>query len=537
MNITENINSHSKKNPNKIALQYKVKGNYNTLTFLELENLSNIYANGLQECGFKKGDKTLLFIRPSLDFHAIVFALFKLGVIPILIDPGMGRKNLLDAISKSKPIGLIAEPEVHLLSLFFRDKFKSIKIKVSSKYIPLSKAITISSLKKSTSNYLCEDMDKDELAAILFTSGGTGAPKGVEYTHNIFSKQTEILEDLFKLNINDIDLPGFPLFSLFTLCIGMTSCIPNMDPSKPAKANPKKLVENINHYKCTFIAGSPAIWENVANYCIANNLKLPSVKYVVMFGAPVSVSLHKTFINILPKGTTYTPYGATESLPIANISGKIILNETASLTEQGKGTCVGKAVLGTDIKVIKISDNKISNINEIEELKELDIGEIIVQGDVVTKSYFNLIKETEISKIYDIENNKVWHRVGDLGYLDNQKRLWFCGRKSHRISINNKLNCSINFESIINTHQDVEKSAMINYGTKDAPKVGIAVILKSTSKNKENIKKNILDFALKNDLTKDLNNVFFCKKFPVDIRHNIKIDRLKLGKLASQGNL
>ena len=177
----------------------------------------------------------------------------------------------------------------------------------------------LSMLERAKTGFESAQLEPDETAAILFTSGGTGRPKGVVYTHKIYYEQTRLLQELFSLDENEIDFPCFPLFSLFTLCMGMTSCIPDMNPSQPAKADPKQLLRNITDNKVTFMAGSPAIWEALGSYCIKNNLTLPSVKYLVMFSAPVRNELHRRFSRILPNGATYTPYGATESLPVANI--------------------------------------------------------------------------------------------------------------------------------------------------------------------------------------------------------------------------
>lgn len=137
MNIADRFTQIARINQQKVAVKYPRRAgnkyNYDTITFGELESLSNKYANGLSKIGFNRGSKTLLFVRPSLKFPALVFALFKLGVVPVLIDPGMGRKNLLAAIEEIAPEGLIAESEVHLLSLIFSKAFKSVKFKVTTK--------------------------------------------------------------------------------------------------------------------------------------------------------------------------------------------------------------------------------------------------------------------------------------------------------------------------------------------------------------------------------------------------------------------
>jgi acyl-CoA synthetase (AMP-forming)/AMP-acid ligase II len=325
MNIADRFDEIAKIYYNKVAVRYPrrigKKYRYDSITFGELATLTNKYANGLAEIGFHRGSKTLLFVRPSLQFPALVFALFKLGVVPVLIDPGMGRKNLLAAIEEIAPQGLIAEPEVHLMRIFFSKSFKSVKFKVTTKGVKIGNCFPLAALEKSKSSFESAQLEPDEMAAILFTSGGTGRPKGVVYTHKIYTEQTRLLQELFNLSDSEIDLPCFPLFSLFTLCMGMTSCIPDMNPSQPAKADPQKLIQNIMDNKVTFMAGSPAIWKALAYYCEKNKITLPSVKYLVMFGAPVRNELHQKFSRILPNGTTYTPYGATECLPVSKISG------------------------------------------------------------------------------------------------------------------------------------------------------------------------------------------------------------------------
>ncbi|MCX5849352.1 MAG: fatty acid CoA ligase family protein [Deltaproteobacteria bacterium] len=541
MNIADRFTEIAKTHHNKVAVRYPrragKKYSYDSITFGELETLANKYANGLSKIGFNRGSKTLLFVRPSLKFHALVFALFKLGVVPVLIDPGMGRKNLLAAIEEIAPQGLIAEPEVHFLSLIFSNAFKSVEFKVTTKGPKIGNCFPLAAIERSDAGFVNQQLEPDEMAAILFTSGGTGHPKGVVYTHKIYTEQTRLLQELFSLSDNEIDLPCFPLFSLFTLCMGMTSCIPDMDPSKPAKADPRKLLQNIVDNKVTFMAGSPAIWEALADYCEKNKIKLPSVKYLVMFGAPVRNELHKKFSRILPNGTTHTPYGATECLPVSKISGKIILEQTAALTSQGKGTCVGAPVPGVEVSIIKISEDVIENITNAQVLKPYQIGEIIVKGDIVTSSYYQSPVETAQTKIAD--NNSFWHRIGDLGYIDDQGRIWFCGRKTHRAETPSGLLCSVTCEAIFNAHPGVRRSALVALGEKGNQSAAIVIERNKAGKKleKKSLEKELLNVAGNNACTAQIKSVHFCDQMPVDVRHNIKIDRLKLAHDVSRGKI
>ncbi len=537
MNIAERLSQNAKLHPDKLAVKFPKfnkktkKYDYEALTFRELDIRSNKFATSLQKMGLKKGDRTLLFLRPSLDFSAMTFALFKLGVVPVFIDPGMGRENLLKCIKDCTPVALIAEKEVHFARLIFRKTFKSIKYNVTNGKRAWGKMQKISKMKEEkVQTFKMESFAPEDTAAILFTSGGTGAPKGVVYSHFIFDQQTSILKNLYNLTENDVDLPGFPLFSLFTIAMGMTSCIPDMDPSKPGQCNPAKLYQNIIDNKPTFVAGSPAIWERVADYCLDQGLTLPSIKYVVMFGAPVSVLIHRKFKGLLPNGTTYTPYGATEALPVSNISGDFILKQTAHLTENGKGTCIGEVAPGSEVKIIAITDQTIEKLSDAKILGANTVGEIIVSGPTVTKEYLDLPEKTREAKIY--EGDKIWHRMGDMGFLDEKNQLWFLGRKAHRVETQEGLMTPIPAEAIFNKHPGVRRSALVGLGVRGKETPAIVIERKDgqflSGKERSIFESELLSLAKKFPHTSMIQKIYLSKHFPVDVRHNIKIDRKKL---------
>ena len=292
-NIARQLDDMAALYPQKRAVVFPYardrKGNvaYTHLTFSELSRLSSEYAAGFEAYGITRGVKTLVMLRPSLDFFAVVFALFKVGAVPVLIDPGMGIQRLLQCIASVRPEAMIGIEVAHLMRLLRRKYFTSVKYAVTAGRCWLWSGRTLDNIRLPGKTFVTAATREDELAAILFTTGSTGPAKGVEYEHGMFAAQCRIIRDTYKIGAEDIDLPTFPLFALFSVGLGMTAVIPDMDPTAPAKVDPVKIVEAINKQGCTFSFGSPALWGRVSGYCVKNGIKLPSLRKILMAGAPV----------------------------------------------------------------------------------------------------------------------------------------------------------------------------------------------------------------------------------------------------------
>jgi acyl-CoA synthetase (AMP-forming)/AMP-acid ligase II len=531
MNIACRIREVSERIPEKKSVV--LAKNNSSYTFREFEERSNQFANRFVKLGIKPGMRTLLFVKPCLDFSVITFALFKVGAVPVLIDPGMGIPNLLNSVRQVRPEALVSISMVHWMRRIKKEYFTNIKIKISLGRVGGSTHYLYDELDKESKSFTPHPVSLDDYAAILFTSGGTGIPKGVFYTHGILHSQTSALQEMFGLNEKKIDLPGFPLFALFTLAMGMTSVIPEMDPTKPAKCDPKKIIKNIIDHKVTFVAGSPAIWERVGKYCLEHNIVLPTVEQVVMFGAPVRAEIHQMFRKILTNGDTYTPYGATECLPVSLISGHEILKVHLPQMLQGFGTCIGKSVPQTTIKIIKTTDIPESSLSE---LPKGEIGEIVVTGNQVTPGYFDMEEETRKAKI--LTDGKLWHRMGDVGWIDDNNNLWFLGRKGHRVETAQGTFYPIQMESIFNQHPKIRRSALVHLkeNGKSYPGLVIERFDKSTRMT-ESFMKELLVLKDSTEFTRHIRQFFLHPEFPVDVRHNIKIDRTRLSEWAQQNNV
>lgn len=508
------------------------KPRYARLTFRELEALSNRYANGLAGYGLQRGMRVLLMVRPGFDFVALVFALFKLGTVPVMIDPGMGARRLLECIRQVDVQAFIGIPLAQVLRVLRPGSFRSVTKTVTVGRRWCWGGSTLHALTRGVSESFEPVATRaTDTAAILFTSGSTGPAKGVVYEHGMFEAQVRLIQAQYDIQPGEVDLPAFPLFALFSTAMGMTSVIPDMDPSRPAQVNPKHVVEAIHDHGVTSTFGSPAIWKRVGGYCASRGIQLPTLRRILVAGAPVPPPVIEQLHQALPPSAdVYTPYGATESLPVASISGRELLGGLAEKTRAGRGFCVGHAVEGIDVRIIAITDEPIARWSDAVAVVDGTIGELVVSGSVVTKSYFGLPDATAASKIAD--GARIWHRIGDVGYRDTEGRLWFCGRKAHRVESAGGTLFSVCCEAIFNEHPRVARSALVGVGPRGA-QVPVIVIEPvggtiPTGAQGATMTTELLELGGACSETRSIRRILYHPSFPVDVRHNAKINREQL---------
>jgi acyl-CoA synthetase (AMP-forming)/AMP-acid ligase II len=574
--------------PNALAVavqkSHRGKLNYQEIDFVSLHQRSDEIAYALNAYGLKSGMKAVLMVTPSIDFFALTFALFKAGIVPILVDPGMGIKNLKQCFVESAPDAFIGIPKAHIARALFGWGKTSVK-----KLLTVTEAnsgaganvfaslIGGMSLTKLLSRYPIQNKDlpkencsfdmvklsDDAMSAILFTSGSTGTPKGVVYSHKMFEAQITALKEDYAIKPGERDLATFPLFSLFGPALGMASIVPDMDASKPIKANPAFIFAAIEKYQCTNLFANPALIE-VLGQAGAGNLstkkadtgsinkpvvKLNSLKRVISAGAPATLTSVERFTQLLNDNVpVLTSYGATESLPLTKIASADLL-ATSHITDNGGGICVGTPVNGVELSIIDINDEVIDTWHDDLTLPANTIGEIVVKGDMVSHQYYNRASATAQAKILDAGSNDahsncadfngqvVRHRMGDLGYLDESGLLWMCGRKAHRVETDKKVLFSIPCERIFNTHQLVKRTALVGVTINGKTVPLLCVELTDEAKNNKDFDEAILFSALKvsalaHKQTSAISHFLIHEDFPVDIRHNAKIFREKLAVWA-----
>lgn len=496
-------------------------------------------AHGLQKIGLRRGDRVSVFVRPGFDFPAVVFALFKLGCPPVFIDPGMGREAALGCLQRMAPRGLVAIPALQAARPLFSRAFRSVEISVTAGsttgYWGGKTLDEIASLGAGEGPFEPVALDPDEEAAILFTSGSTGPAKGARYSMRIYDAQVRHIQAMYGFRGGDIDVPGLAVFGLFSLAMGMTVAWPEIDPRRPASLDPARLVELIEDLGATSAFGGIAIWRPVLAWCRANGRRLPSLRALLSAGTAIPVWMHEGFREVLAPGVQiHTPYGATESLPVASIGTELVLGETAALTRAGRGTCVGTPAPGVEIRVIRTSDEAIPRWDPALVLPAGEVGEICVSGAVVTHLYEGEPEATARAKILDqtVSPPRIWHRMGDLGYLDERGRLWFCGRKAHRVETERGPLYANPVEEVAVLHPAVRRAALLGLGERPRQEPVIA-LQPEPGADARAVAAEVRAMLAERAFAAPIERVLFHADFPVDVRHNAKINNEALTAWAA----
>ena len=509
---------------------------YSHLTFLQLDRESDCLANGMEKAGITRGTRTILMVKPGLEFFIIIFSLFKIGAVPVVVDPGMGIRRMVGCFKEGRPEAFIGIPPAHVIRTFYPRFFKTVRVWITVGRRWFWRGYTLNQIRQVPwKPFSTAKTGRDDTAAILFTTGSTGPAKGAVYTHGNFDAQLRHIKTHLGLSMDEIDLSTFPLFALFWPPLGITSVIPDMDPTKPARANPKKIIEAVNNQGVTSMFASPALLNRVGEYGKKRHIILPSLRRVISAGAPVSPSIIEKFASMLGEDAEiHTPYGATEAVPIISITSTEILSETRNFSEKGYGICIGRPVNDLKIRIIKISDDPIPKWSDDILVEDGEMGEIAVAGNLVTRQYFEKPEADAMAKIED--EDFFWHRMGDVGWKDSKGRVWFCGRKSHRVLTKENTLFTIPCEAIFNNHPQVFRSALVGIGPRNQQTPVMCIELKKSRHrlNKKTIKNELLELAVQNEFTKDIKTILFHKYFPVDIRHNSKIFREKLAVWAEK---
>jgi olefin beta-lactone synthetase len=529
------LQTHAQRHPEKAAFMYPHHENWKTVTYAQLLESTERFTRGLQACSLTPGMRAALLTPPSADFFPFAFALLKLGIVPVMVDPAIGLKKLGICLNESKPDIFIGNALTHMLRILFGWGKETIKHNLTIKQVK-SRTSKVEEL-IHPSSFILQDSSP---AAIIFTSGSTGIPKGVLYSQENFSAQLDLLQQTFQIMEDEIDLPAFPLYVIIDALLGVTSVIPDIKFPVPGKTDPKKILDTIQKFHVTNMFASPVVLDILSEFWSAETrsrqqhtlsgtraARLQSLKRIITAGAPATIPLQEKFRKLLDDRTDlFGIYGATESLPIAKVESHEIF-ALKKKTEAGAGICLGRPIEGVNVRIIRISDMPIEEWHDSLQLESNVVGEITVQSAATTRTYIHEDANCP-SKIK--LGDGIIHRTGDVGYFDEEGRLWYCGRKSQRVETQHSIFFTEQIEGIFNAHSLVHRTALV--GVNQEPVLWVQV--HAAKVNQDTIRRELIKLAKDHPQACHIKKFLFMKKFPTDVRHNSKIIREELKLLAEK---
>lgn len=505
---------------------------YRATTFAQLAERSHAIAAGLAEHGIGGGMRTALLVPPGADFFALVFGLLQAGAVPVVVDPGIGPARVRRCLARAAPGAFIGVPRAHAARRALRWAPTAERLVTVGARLPAG-GPTLATVERD-GRAACHSPDHpaprpqgpDAPAAVLFTSGSTGPPAGVVYRHPHMAAQLASLRALFDLGPADVSVSTFPLFALFGPPLGMTTVIPRMDMTRPAAVDPDQVFEAVTAFDATVMFGSPGLLRTVGRAATARGVRLPSLRLVQSAGAPVSGDVLRSTLGFLrPGARVVTPYGATEALPVASIGSDELLDLPRA------GVCVGRPAPGVEVEVIRVDDGPLPVWNDDLRVAPGEIGELAVSGPVVTERYLDDPRADARAKID--RDGRVVHRMGDLGRIDADGRIWFCGRKVHRVVTADGTLFTVPCEEVFTAQPGVARSALVGLGRSGAQRPVLCVELEPGTTPTPALTRALLDRGAADPGTRAIRTVLYHPGFPVDVRHNAKVDYAALTAWAT----
>ena len=498
-------------------------------TFTQMNTRVEDVAAGLAAFGVQAGDRIALLVPPGVDLTAALYGIWRRGAIAVVVDAGLGLRGMRTALRSAGPQYVIAIPKglaaVRTMGLTAKHICVGDLPDTARRVLGVSTTLVeIEAL--GADSPLPEPPADDADAAIAFTSGATGPAKGVLYLHRQLQAQRDALADLYAITDDDRLVAAFGVFALFGAALGISSAVPDMDLTAPATLTATALAEAVDAVEATLVFGSPAALANVAEtrsqVPIRCQEALAGVRLLLSTGAPVPPELLREVLQMMPSAQAHAPYGMTEVLPVADIDLPEL--ERAG---SGNGVCVGRPVPGVTVAISALDADGNPTGPIVEERSVT--GEVCVRA-AHTKQRYDRLWVTERAASRD----RGWHRTGDVGHFDDEGRLWIEGRLVHVIVTADGPVTPVGLERLTEAIPAVRRAAAVGVGPRGAQQVVMVVELGASGNG---LAPAPLRDAVRQAMKAtgiEIAAVLTVGSLPVDIRHNSKIDRLRVGAWAQR---
>lgn len=411
------------------AIVDRYRGNDRVTTFGELDDRGARLAALLRSAGIGEGDVILLGIKPGLDLFAAFLAILRIGAVAMLVEPGSGKRGLVDACRIARPRAVLASAAVLCRGLTL-SAIRAIPIRLTtSRWMPFARSVRVS--RGIQPDHRVARVSGDAPAILTFTSGSTGEPKAAVRTHAILGAQHSALRSIAARD-GEVDLVSLPVVVLANLAAGATSIVADVDSARLATTSLDGIEGQIARLSPTRLTVAPVLVERLARE--AGVRALGRLRRIVTGGGPLFPDVVALVRTIAPSVGVTSVYGSTEAEPIAQWDATSVSERDLGAMQTGAGLLTGHAVAEACVRILRMGSRWPAHptVHQLDDatMPVGEIGEIIVAGDHVVPGYLHGKGDPE-AKIRVA--GTVWHRTGDAGYLDSLGRLWLMGRVSAAI--------------------------------------------------------------------------------------------------------
>lgn len=548
---------------------------YRHLTYRELDEWSDTIAGHLIAQGVGRGTRTIVLVLPSPELYAIMFGLLKIGAVPVVIDPGMGLRKMLNCLRAANAEAFIGIPQAHAARVLFRKYFRDVRVAITvgprwfwggqtlQSWASPTASDTVASSRlhelrtkvagarsrwdsRSAAGLAAHNSAElsarvpapaDELLMIAFTTGSTGPAKAVEMTHGNLTSMVDQVDAARSRVAPGTSLITLPLVGILDMLLGSRCVLPPLIPSKVGSTDPAHVVDAINRFEVRTMFASPAVLIPLLRHLESAKAEVPTLHSIYSGGAPVPDWCIAGLREVLSADAeVHAGYGSTEALPMSTIESRELLGGLVERAHRGEGTCIGRPAENVRARLVAITDDALPSWTDVEAREaELvatrGIGELVVAGPNVSTRYYWPQEANRAGKI--AEGDVVWHRTGDLAWIDAEGRIWFCGRKSQRLRTADGPMFSVQVEQVFNTLPGVARTALVGVGTPGAQQPVLCVEAEPGA-DTVTLATRLRERAAEFEVTSRVRRFLFHPKFPVDIRHNAKIGREQLAVWAAE---
>ena len=392
LNITTFLDANSKRLDKKVLYNPKSGEKYTSREILSI--VSEIGRN-LNSLGIDKGDRVVIYLNNSCEYLFSLFAIWRIGAIAIPTNRVFTTSELQYILNDSQAKLLITDEEAKDL------------IDIQT-YIPEN----LNEYKESEVLNAC-DTDWDDLCQLQYTSGTTGKPKGAMLTHGNYFTAIHNECDVLTLKQDDIFLGIYPMAH-----VGLSWAIAALRAAAYyiliEQFNLDEYLELCKTEKVTVLTGMPPVIHSLTTMDKTEELK--TVREIISGGGPLHKKIWKEFHETY-KIPIINAYGLSESIVIG--TGTVIRPE--DYREADRFESVGHPVCFSEVKIV-------DEIDPTKILNKYEQGEIALRGPAIAKGYWRREKQTIESFLDD-----GWFLTGDIGYLDDDNRLFITDRKKDMI--------------------------------------------------------------------------------------------------------